>query len=77
MATIKINCPNCQATGLVGDGTPTVCQYCKGIGTVTANDSDTITTISSAATTAGYAPAIVTVPTAIGKAALKVAGRGK
>lgn len=73
MATVKIACPLCAGTGLVGSVTESVCPDCKGSGTQAVNDQSTFATVNTSLPTA----AVITAPKAIPTAALKVAVRGK
>lgn len=73
MASVKLNCPKCMGTGLTGDVVETRCSQCSGTGTITVNDSDTITTVHSGSS----APFVVTKATTVPQSAVKNLSRGK
>lgn len=72
MASVKMNCPKCCGLGLTGTVVENVCSQCKGIGTITVQDTDTLATISTASAT----PIIVTKATAVPPVAVKISSRG-
>lgn len=73
MATVKINCPKCQGTGLTGAVAESVCSQCLGKGVISVTDTDSISTISAASVT----PIIVTTANAVPPVAVKNLGKGK
>lgn len=75
MATVKINCPKCAATGLVGLVFASVCPQCTGTGMINVNDTDTVATVQT--NNAAQSSFVVTMPTPVPPAAVKISGRGK
>lgn len=73
MATVKINCPKCQGTGLTGTVAEVVCSQCNGKGLISVTDSDSIATISAASVT----PIVVTAPIAVPPVSVKNLTKGK
>ena len=41
MATVKMHCPKCFGTGLIGTVQESVCPQCNGTGTISVDDTQT------------------------------------
>lgn len=77
MASVKLQCPKCIGTGIVGSATASVCPQCTGTGTIMADDTQTLASVNTTASSGSNTPVVVTAPVAIPTAALKVTTKGK
>ena len=75
MATVKINCPKCAGIGLTGEANLVVCTQCAGVGTISVQDTDTVAAVQAA--NVSQSNFVVTKPTPIPAAAVKVVSKGK
>lgn len=79
MATVKIQCPLCVGTGIIGTIQEKICTQCIGTGTVSADDTQTLATVSTtvAAASAGNNPLVLTKAVAAPQASVKILSRSK
>lgn len=77
MSTVKINCPNCAGTGLIGEVVEKTCPQCSGTGTIGVDNSQTLATLDNSIVAPATSKLIVNAPKAVPTAAAKVLTRGK
>lgn len=73
-----MNCPQCAGIGLIGTVRESVCPQCMGTGTISVDDTQTFATVSTtAAAQPNSVAVVVSKPTPIPAAAIKVVVKGK